>query len=206
MTRAALSAAVAGLAGVLASCEPFAPCGWDEALDLGASFDVELVEAYTPASTTAFYSPMFDLTRPAPTCGALDGIAAGDMLTIRLVDAPSAISMDCSFWDAEITSPPLDLGTPNALIANNRSHNQIIASGRRDFGGGCEGAWEFSLHAPGDDPFMSQEPGATPVLLAYRVFATVPEANAACSALAGREPTTGNFVCGDAFVATMTPR
>lgn len=191
--------------GVLASCGRIEPCGWDEALVLGASYDVEIVEEYTPEATTAFYSDEFGLTRPAETCGALDGLGVGDDVTLRLVQGPSA-NQRCSMWFAEVTSPVLDLGPRLPGVGNNRSHNQIVTSGRRDFGGGCEGAWEFSVHAPDNDPFATQEPGAVPVVLAYRVFAALPEANAACSALVGREPMDGNFVCGDAFVASMERR
>lgn len=114
--------------GVLASCGRIEPCGWDEALVLGASYDVGIVEEYTPETTTAFYSDEFGLTRPAETCGALDGIGVGDEVTIRLVQGASA-NLRCSMWFAEITSPVLDLGPRNPLIINNTSYNQIVASG-----------------------------------------------------------------------------
>jgi hypothetical protein len=191
------------LLAALGGCRSIGPCGWDEALELGASYDVDLIEAYTPASVTVSYTPALDLTRPAPTCGALDGVAAGDTFTILLNDGPDA-SQDCSFWFAEITSPSLELGMRNPIIGNNQSHNQIVTSGQRDFGGGCVGGWELSVHAPEDDPFRDQLAGARPVVVAYRIFGAAAEANAACSALVGREPTEGPFTCGDAFAASMT--
>lgn len=204
MMRTALIAAAA-LAVGLAGCLPLGPCGWDEALALGATYDVSLVELYTPASTTAFYSPEFGLTRSGETCGALDEIAVDVPVAIRLTQGPSA-SQDCSFWFAEMLDPVLGLGMRNPGLANNQFSNQITVSGRRDFGGGCEGGWEFSLHAPNDNPFVAQRPDSNPVLLAYRVFGTNTTASAACSTLIGREPTSGEFYCGDVFVATMARR
>ncbi len=190
---------------VVSGCRNNQPCGWDEELSLGVSYDVELLELYTPESTMAFYLPGLDLTRPAPTCSALDGIDAGDVFTIRLTQAPGT-NMRCSYWQGEFVSPPIDLGMRLPGLINNRSYNNLAISGRRDFGGGCVGGWELSLHSPNSDPFAPQPVGGTPVVMAYRVFGAEPEANAACSALVGREPTDGYFTCGDAFVASMRPR
>lgn len=190
---------------VVSGCRNNQPCGWDEELSLGVSYDVELLELYTPESTMAFYLPGLDLTRPAPTCSALDGIDAGEVFTIRLTQAPGT-NMRCSYWQGEFVSPSLDLGMRLPGLINNRSYNNLTISGHQDFGGGCVGNWEFLVHAPDSEPFAPQWPELTPELLVYRSFSTDIEANAACSALIGREPTTGGFFCGDAFVASMAPQ
>ncbi len=192
---------------VISGCRVEQPCGWDEELEEDASYEVTLLEAYTPESTMAFYTPSLGLTRPALSCGALDEVIVGDTFGIRMVQSPRQnIAQRCSFWVAEVTFPSIDLGSRLPLLINNQSYNQITVSGSRDFGGGCVGGWELSLHSPNSDPFAPQPVGGTPVVMAYRVFGAEPEANAACSALVGREPTDGYFTCGDAFVASMRPR
>ena len=192
----------AAAATLATSCEWYAPCGWDEHLAEGASYDVEIVERYSPESTTVFYGSSLDLTRPAESCGAFDEVAAGETFTVRLGRV-----LDCLFWNAEVTDPPVSLGGRLPLIINNRSHNQIVASTRRDFGGGCTGSWEFSVHAPEDDPFEEQLLGAEPVVVVYRVFAADLGADEACAALRGRPSPGGDeVVCGDAFVASMSTR
>ena len=193
------------IAVTLTGCAREFSCGWDPSLAVGATLDVDLVELYTPASTTARYSSEFALTRPAETCAGLDELAVGEPIAVELVQGPSA-SLDCSFWFGEIVEPDLGLGpqTPGAI--NNVSLNGIYVGSRRDFGGGCAGTWEFSLHSTGNDPFMDQTAGARPVLMAYRVFRAPTDADAACSALVGRAPTAEPFSCGDAFVARMTRR
>jgi len=189
------------LACALSACGRLEPCGWDESLALGASYDVELLEKYTAESMMAVYLSEYDLTHPAPTCDGLGDIAVGDTLTMRTTRAPSA-SQDCSFWVAEITSPSVDLGTPLPILLNNRSYNQMDASGRWDFGGGCEGLWEFSVHAPEDDPFRPQTSSSIPVVVGYRVFEGPSEA---CAAVVGHDVTEDVFVCGDAYVVSMAP-
>lgn len=184
------------------SCEWDEPCGWDEHLTAGASYDVEIIERYDAESSTAVYDPSLDLTRPAESCGAFDEVIPGATFVVRLDRV-----LDCSFWNAEVTDPPVSLGTRLALIINNRSYNQIVASTRRDFGGGCIGSWELSVHAPANDPFRVQLPGTLPVVVAYRVFVAAPESLDACAVRLGREPPEGTAViCGDPFVAMMRER
>ena len=77
----------------------------------------------------------------------------------------------------------------------------------RDFGGGCVGGWEFTVHAPGDDPFISQQPLALPVVVTYRVFLASRAATATtCATMLGLTPPapTVDFKCADTFVSTMT--
>lgn len=192
------------LACTLSACGRLGPCGWDESLALGASYDVELLEKYTTESTMAVYLPEYDQTRPAPTCDGLGDIAVGETLTVRTTEAPDA-SQDCSFWFGEITSPSVDLGTRLPIILNNRSYNQLIAAGRWDYGSGCEGIWEFSVHAPEDDPFRPQSSSSIPAVVGYRVFEATAEVAPACAALVGREPEVDGFRCGDAYIASMAP-
>lgn len=187
---------------IATSCTWEPSCRWDEHLRGGASYEIELLERYAESTTTT-YDPSLDLTRPAPSCGVFDEVAAGQALTVRLQERP--ISLACSLWNAEVTDPPVSLGPRLSLIINNRSYNQLVASTRRDFGDGCVGSWELSVHAPEDDPFAEQVAGALPVVLAYRVFVAAPEGLDACAALLGREPPEGAAViCGDAFVASMS--
>ncbi len=201
MSRAMWGAAL--LAIVAVGCPGPRPCGWDERLTLGAVYDVQLLELYTPASTTAAFRPGLELVRPAATCGTLDELEAGFEMAIRLTGGgPQPRS--CSFWFADVVEPDLGLGDPLPILINNITHNVINASGMRDLGGGCRGLWELTVRAPEDDPFAAQQPDSPPVLVAYRVFESAD--NAECSALAGRTPTGDSFTCGDVFVATMAER
>lgn len=185
-----------------AGCVVEQPCGWDEAIDVNAPYDITLVEQYSEASTTALYFEEHDLTRPAPTCGTLGDLAVGETWTINVLERPE---LRCSFYRGEVLSPPVELGTPISILINNRSHNMVAVSGTWDFGDGCRGPWELSIHSPGDNPFREQTPGTIPAVLAYRVFNADGEtSNDACAALFGADPSEF-FRCGDAFVARMEP-
>jgi hypothetical protein len=187
-----------------AGCElPRRPCGWDAVIEPGSTYDVSLLERYTTDSMMAAYAEEHDLAVPAPTCTGLDDLHAGEVWGVRVL--PPAADQFCSFYRGEITAPPIDIGESLPVVLNDRSHNFIATSGRWDFGAGCDGLWEFTVHAPSDEPFRTQTPEGTPIVVAYRVFEAVPENNAACSAIVGRPATSEGFRCGDAYVASMSP-
>jgi hypothetical protein len=172
-------------------------------IEENASYDITLIEQYSEASTTALYFEEHDLTRPAPTCAMLGDATPGETFTVRVLEREPGAR--CSFFLGEIVAPRVDLGTRIRILLNDREANVIIASGNRDFGGGCRGPWELSIHSPGDNPFREQTPGTVPAVLAYRVFNADGEtSNAACAARIGADPSEF-FRCGDAFVARMEP-
>ena len=98
----------AGCALALGACVRPQPCGWDEQLAEGATYDVSLVERYAPGETTTFYTPDLDLTRPAETCAMLDEIAVGLDAQVQLVEGPDA-ALRCSVWVGEIIDPEGEL-------------------------------------------------------------------------------------------------
>ncbi|RLB54092.1 MAG: hypothetical protein DRJ42_10120 [Deltaproteobacteria bacterium] len=201
VTRCLVGAVV--LVASLGGCVLDQPCGWDEAVSTETDYDVVLLELYTPESTMAVYLPEHDLVPPIPSCGELGDVNVGEVWTLRAHEPVTG--QFCSLHAGEITSPSLDLGTPVPVFLNNRSTNFIAASGRRDFGGGCQGGWEFTVHATGDDPFRPASSSIYPIVIAYRVLLAGSTANAACSTLTGQEPTSGDFRCGDAYIASMAP-
>lgn len=183
------------------ACVVEQPCGWDRQLELDSSYSVTLQERYTSDATTARYAADLDLTHPAPSCGALDEFDVGTEASISLVQGPG--TLDCSFWKADMSVPPIDTRSRIPLVLNNRSSNLIVVSAPRDLGDGCSGSWEFSIHSPFEDPFAPQRVNTAPVVVAYRVFIAAAESHTACAERAGLEPGEGEFRCGDAFVASM---
>jgi hypothetical protein len=176
------------------------PCGWDGHIEIGTRYDLQLLERYTAESTMALYDPSLDLSPTGDSCGALDEMSAGATITVQ----PRGV-VNCAAWFGDVVEPSLDLGPRLSLLMNAAPGNQLLTSGRREFGSGCEGGWEFAVHSLSDDPFQSHSPGSVPVLIVYRVFSASPEAVEACAALLGREvPDDGMLYCGDAFVASMS--
>lgn len=160
------------------------------------------------ASTMFIYEERLDLARPAQTCGSLDEIAEGETMRIRLVQGPGPHNnLDCSFWLADVTSPAIDLPSPLPGLLNTVNANVAVASGVRDFGGGCSGQWELEVHGATNEPFGPQPPGASPILMVYRVFATNSSLGdpAACAAITGGAVgPDGGFRCGDAWAASIS--
>lgn len=194
--------------GALCSgCRP-SMCGWDEALTRSNAYTVTLDAPYPSASMTASYSVDDDLTRiPIPSCGAsFDEVAVAASFDIAFA-GPAGASTTCGVRTISITRPSIT-STGNYQFVLNDHRNLLRVGLARVISGACRGGWEFTVHAPGNDPFASQVPGEPPVVLAYRVFSATPGAEAAaCAALLGLPapgPTEG-VECGDAFVATMTP-
>ena len=196
-----VGAAVVGLAG----CAPYS-CGWDDAIERSSSYRVTLGEAYGPASTTARYSVAEDFPfRPVPSCGTIDEFVSGAVFDVVRQGASHATSDTCSQWPMTVTSPTLSsIGVSQDLL--NTPLNLLRLGLARDFGGGCVASWELTVHSPGDDPFAVQSPSALPVVLGYRALRAPPgAASAACATLVGAAtPSSGAFICGDIFVATMT--
>ena len=192
-------AAVLGL--VVAGCWLDPPCGWDGVIEVGTRYDVQLLERYSVDSTTAEYDPSLDLAPAAQSCGALDEVRGGGTIAVL----PRG-TVNCSLWFADIVEPPLDLGPRLLGLVNAATGNRILTSGRRDFGAGCEGAWELSVRSLSDDPFQPHTPGAIPRVVVYRVFAATRGSEEACVGLFGLEPPAGDtqLYCGDAFVASMS--
>ncbi|WP_236516775.1 hypothetical protein [Sandaracinus amylolyticus] len=194
------------LAFTCVACDRYQACGWDESLALGATYGVDIVEAYALESSTVRYEEEFDLTTSHPSCAMLDDVTPGSTLDLRLTQAPHAGSR-CSEWFGEI--PGVDLGARHPVIFGSTGYNLITVSGRRDFGDGCSGIWEFDVHMPSTamtDPFRAADPFEIPVTLVYRYFIASAGAEEACMARSGVSTLSdeGVFRCEDAFVSQMS--
>jgi len=198
-------AAVACLVG----CAPHT-CGWDDAISRSDNYRITLVEPYRPGTTTtALYSAAEDLQIASmlPSCGAFDEVTTGAVFDIHRLSASHLTADTCSIWNIEIASPTI-ASNGAALDQLNVRPNSMRDGLFRDFGGGCTATWELSIHAPGNDPFVTQRADALPVVLAYRVLkASIGSEAAACARLLGLTVSPSSaFLCGDAFVATMVTR
>lgn len=204
MSRFLLVALVATLA---VGCRRYQPCGWDENLTPGGRYGLGFLERYSPESTLATYSPSLDVfvtgADAIPPCPDIDETGVGRTFVVELYGEPPRDW--CSVWPFSVVEPALSTDARAATsVFNWHGYNMMIVDGFRDLGGGCYGAWEFTVHAPGNDPFVPQNPLDRPVVLAYRYFTSDQDA---CFDVLGLDRTMYDYPrCGDAYIAAMDRR
>jgi hypothetical protein len=201
-SRVLLVALVATLA---AGCRRYQPCGWDENLEPNGLYGLGFIEEYGPESTTARYDPSLGFivtgVDAIPPCPNIDETGVGRTFVLRLPEETGI----CSVWGPSVVEPVLATEYRAATsVANWHGYNMLIVDGFRDLGGGCRGVWELTVHAPGNDPFVPQNPLDRPGVLAYRYFSSDEDA---CFDVLGLDRATYEFPrCGDVYVAAMDRR
>lgn len=166
----------------------------------GAMYNVPLIERYLAESKQAQFLDAY-VNRAYPSCGTLDGLAAGQKLAISV--RPERVAnlvgqSGCWVHPGTVTAPEgWSFGAEGSLATLKSSYVTFVY--RMASRQSCTGGWYVILEAFGD-PSREPNPEHAPPLLVRRHFIT--ERAEDCPALAGK---SGLAECEDVWVSSLRP-